>query len=106
MKSQHLKKTAFSHPNIVPAKKCSAKNYTCRILEKNQALNRLKKSNFHVVPFQKKKNVFSIRTKNYSGNKNLFGGESKPGLQCDRLGYSPLYYRRYTSSHICQIRAI
>ena len=86
MKSQHLKKTAFSHPNIVPAKKCSAKNYTCRILEKNQALNRLKKSNFHVVPFQKqKKNVFSIRTKNYSGNKNFFGRESNPGLKRDRL---------------------
>ena len=58
------------HPNIVPAKKCSAKKYTCKILEKNQALNRLKKSNFHLVPYQKqKKNVFSIRTKNYSGNK-------------------------------------
>ena len=57
-----------------------------------QALNRLKKSNFHVVPFQKQKNVFSIRTKNYSGVENLFGGESNPGLQRDRLGYSPLYY--------------
>ena len=37
------KKTAFSHPNIVSAKKCSAKNYTCRTLEKNRALNLLKK---------------------------------------------------------------
>ena len=88
MKSQHFfLKTAFSHPNIVSAKKCSEKNYTCRILEKkNQAFNRLKKSNFHVVPFQKqKKNVFSLRTKNYSGNQNLFRGESNPGLQRDRL---------------------
>ena len=98
MKSQHLKKTAFSHPNIVPAKKCSAKNYTCRILEKNQALNRLKKKQFSCSSISKtKKNLFSIRTKNYSGNKNLFGGESNPGLQRDRLGYSPLNYQKYTS---------
>ena len=93
MKSQHFlfKKTTFSHPNIAPAKKSSAKIILVKYL-KNQALNRLKKSSFHVVPFQKQKNAFSIRTKNYSGVKNLFGGESKPGLQSDKLGYSPLCY--------------
>ena len=53
------KKTAFSHPNIVSAKKCSAKNYTCRILEKKSSFEPAQKKNFHVVPFQKqKKKVF------------------------------------------------
>ena len=109
MKSDHfLKKAAFSHPNIVPAKKLGAESHGCKLPEtKFKALNGLKKGKLHVVPVQKqKKNVFSIRTKNYPGNKNLFGGESNPGLQRDRLGYSPLYYRRYTSSHIFQIQII
>ena len=92
LKSQHfLLKNCFFASQHSSSKKCSAKNYTCKILEKNQALNLLKKSNFHVVPFQKQKNAFSIRTKKYSGNKNLFCGESNPGLQHDRLGYSPRY---------------
>ena len=26
-------------------------------------------------------------------NKTLLGGESNPGLLCDRQGYSPLYYQ-------------
>ena len=35
MKSQHFwLKNAFLHPNIVPAKKCSAKNYICKTFEK------------------------------------------------------------------------
>ena len=68
-----------------------SKNYTCKIFEKS-SFELTKKSSFHVVPFQKQKNAFSIRTKNYSGVKNLFGGESKPGLQRDKLGYSPLCY--------------
>ena len=105
MKSQHFFfKNCFFASQHSFSEKCSEKNYTCRILEKNQALNRLKKSNFHVVPIQKQtKNVFSLRTKNYSGNQNLFGGESNPGLQRDSLGYSPLYYRRYTYSHNFQV---
>ena len=109
MKSDHfLKKAAFSHPNIVPAKKLGAESHDCKLPEtKLKALNGLKKGKLHVVAVQKqKKNVFSIRTKNYSGNKNLIGGESNPGLQRDRLGYSPLYYRRCTSSHIFQVHVI
>ena len=109
MKSDHfLKKAAFSHPNIVPAKKLGAESHGCKLSEtKFKALNRLKNKQFSCSSISKtKKNVFSIRTKNYSGNKNLFGGESNPGLQRDRLGYSPLYYRRYTSSHIFQVHVI
>ena len=57
MKSQHLKKNCFSHPNIVPAKKCSAKNYTCKIFEKS-SFEPSQKSNFHVVLYQKQKKTF------------------------------------------------
>ena len=94
MKSDHfLTKAAFSHPNIAPAKKTEQKIIVVNYLKKKfKALNRLKtKSKFHVVPFQKQKqNVFPIQTKTYSGVKNPFGGESSPGLQRDKLGYSPL----------------
>ena len=59
MKSQHLKKNCFfASQQSSSKKKCSAKNYTCKILEKNQALNRLKKINFHLVPYQKQKKTF------------------------------------------------
>ena len=62
MKSDHfLKKAAFSHPNIVPAKKIGAESHGCKLSEtKFKALNRLKtKNKLHVVPFKKqKKNVF------------------------------------------------
>ena len=45
MKSDRfLKKAAFSHPNIVPAKKLGAESHGCKLSEtKFKALNRLKK---------------------------------------------------------------
>ena len=58
MKSDHfLKKAAFSHPNIVPAKKHGAECHGCKLSEnKFKALKQLKKKNhFPVVPVQKKK---------------------------------------------------
>ena len=79
MNSDHfLKKAAFSHPNIVPAKKIGAESHGCKLSEtKFKALNRLKtKNKLHVVPFKKQKKTFffSIRTKNYSRVKNLCVG--------------------------------
>ena len=110
MKSQHFFfKNCFFASQHSPSKKIGAESNGCKLSEtKFKALNRLKKKAniMHVVLVQKKKNLFLIRTKNYSGNKNLFGGESNPGLQRDRLGNSPLYYRRYTSSHIFQVHLI
>ena len=61
MKSDHfLKKAAFSHPNIVPAKKLGAECHGCKLSEtKFKALKQLKKKNsFHVVPVQKQKKTF------------------------------------------------
>ena len=52
MKSDHfLKKAAFSHPNVVPAKKFGAESHDCKLPEtKFKALNGLKKGKLHVVP--------------------------------------------------------
>ena len=104
-----FEKSSFFSSQHSPSKKLGAESHGSKLSETNfEALNRLKKkSKLHVVPVQKKKkNNFSMRTKNYSVNKNLFGGESNPGLQRDRLGYSPLYYGRYNSSHIFQVHII
>ena len=48
MKSDHfLKKAAFSHPNIVPAKKHGAECHGCKLSEnKFKALKQLKKKQF------------------------------------------------------------
>ena len=60
MKSDHfLKKAAFSHPNIVPAKKLGEESHDCKLPEtKFKALNGLKKGKLHVVPVQKQKKTF------------------------------------------------
>ena len=60
MKSDHfLKKAAFSHPNIVPAKKPGEESHDCKLPEtKFKALNGLKKGKLHVVPVQKQKKTF------------------------------------------------
>ena len=60
MKSDHfLKKAAFSHPNIVPAKKLGAESHDCKLPEtKLKALNGLKKGKLHVVAVQKQKKTF------------------------------------------------
>ena len=77
-----MKKAAFSHPNIVLAKKIGAESHGCKLSEtKFKALQPTeKKANImHVVLVQKqKKNVFSIRTKNYSGKKTSSAGNRTP----------------------------
>ena len=102
-----FEKSSFFSSQHSPSKKLGAESHVCKLSEtKFKALNRLKKK-LHVVPVEKqKKNVFLIRTKNYSGFKNFFAGESNHGLQHDRLGYSPLYYRKYSSERICQVSVV
>ena len=57
MKSDHfLKKAAFSHPNIVPAKKLGAESHGCKLSEtKFKALNRLKNKQFSCSSISKTK---------------------------------------------------
>ena len=87
-----FEKSSFFSSQRSPSKKLGAESHGCKLSEtKFKALNRLKKKQTSCSSSSKKK-VFSIRTKNYSGVKNLFSGESNPGLQRDRLGYSLLYF--------------
>ena len=84
MNSDHfLKKAAFSHPNIVPAKKIGAESHGCKLSEtKFKALNRLKtKNKLHVVPFKKQKKkrfFFRSELKIIQGLKTSASGNRTP----------------------------
>ena len=81
MKSEHfLKKAAFSHPNIVPAKKLGAECHGCKLSEtKFKALNQLKKSKLHIVSVKKqKKNFFRYKLKNIQKIKISSAGNRTP----------------------------
>ena len=74
-----FEKSSFFSSQHSPSKKLGAESHVCKLSEtKFKALNQLKKK-IHVVPVQKqKKNVFSIRTKNYSEKKTSSAGNQTP----------------------------
>ena len=75
-----FEKSSFFSSQHSPSKNLGAESHGCKLSEtKFKALNRLKKSRYHVVPFQRqKKNVFSIRTKIIQEIKTSSAGNRTP----------------------------